>query len=146
MSNGNRMLACCVIGIWTMAFTSDLQAEVPNVSAENLKKDATHIVTGKVAKITENSTMSGNTNDIKGVCEITVTSVEKGEGIETGKVVKVRYWNSFWIGNNPPPRSSGHRGVPKKDETVRVYLSKVKGREYDVIFPNGFEKMTPEGK
>ena len=147
MSNWNRVLTCCAFGIWTMSFSTALQAEVPNQSPENLKKNATHIVTGKVLKMTEKSTKSANYDDIAGFCEITVTALEKGEGIETGKLVKARYSKRYWIGKgDPPPGSSGHRGLPKKDETVRVYLSKAKDGGYDVILPNGFEKMTPEGK
>lgn len=130
-----------------MALTAVLQAEIIDQSPEALRKDATHIVTGKVAKITETSTKSENTDDINGVCEITVTTCEKGEGIVAGKVAKVRYEKSIWIGKSPSPtRSAGHRGIPKKGDTVRVYLSKAKDGGYDVEFPNGFEQIKPEEK
>jgi hypothetical protein len=130
-----------------MALTTVLRAEVPDQSLEDLKKQATHIVTGKVEKVTETSTKSANTEDIKGECEVTVSTCEKGEGIETGKVVKARYERSPWIGKGPtPPRSEGQRGIPKKGEAVRVYLSKAKDGGYDALFPNGFEQLKPNEK
>ena len=147
MSNWYRVRFAVVLGLGTMAITASLQAEVINQSPESLRKNATHIVTGKVAKVTETSTKSENVDDIKGVCEITVTASEKGEGILTGKVVKARYEQSFWIGKGPSPtRSTGHKGIPKKGDSVRVYLSKANDGGYDAEFPNGFEQIKPEKK
>jgi len=147
MSNWYRIRFAAVLGLGMMVLTTVLHAEVPNQSKESLQKHATHIVTGKVALVTEKSTKSGNTNDIKGVCEVTVTACEKGSGIMAGSVVKARYEKSLWIGRgDPPPRSAGHRGIPKKGDTVRVYLSKAKDGEYDAEFPNGFEQIKPDEK
>ena len=147
MSKWYRLQIAAVLGLGMMALTAILRAEVPNQSQESLRKNATHIVTGKVALVTEMSTKSGNFDDIKGVCEITVTASEKGEGIATGKVVKARYEQSLWIGKGPsPPRSSGHRDIPKRGDTVRAYLSKAKDGGYDAEFPNGFEQIKPEQK
>ena len=150
MSNWYRIPFAAVLVLGMMALV--VHAAVPNESVESLKKIATHIVTGKVAKVTETSSkfgkgdvFIGNTDEIKGVCEITVTACEKGEGIETAKIVKARYEQSLWIGTGPPPpRSSGHRGIPKKGDTVRVYLLKAKDGGYDAAFPNGFEQIKPE--
>lgn len=150
MSNSYRIPFAAVLVLGTMALV--LHAEVPNQSVGSLKKNSTHIVTGKVTKVTEISSklgkgdlFIGNTDEIKGVCEITVTTCEKGEGIEIAKIVKARYEQSLWIGAGPsPPRSSGHRGIPKKGDTVRVYLLKAKDGGYDAAFPNGFEHIKPE--
>lgn len=147
MSNSHRIRFAALLVLGTMALTAVLRAEVPNLSQEALKKHSTHIVTGKVALVTQTSTKSGNFDEIKGVCEITVAACEKGEGIEIGKVLKARYEQSFWIGKGPsPPRSSGHRGIPKKGDAVRVYLLKSKDGAYDAQFPNGFEQLKPEEK
>ncbi len=86
MSNWNRIPFAAALGLGTMALAAVLQAEVPNQSPEALKKNATHIVTGNVEKVTEISTKSENTDDIKGVCEITVTTCEKGEGIASARL------------------------------------------------------------
>jgi hypothetical protein len=147
MSNWCRIPFIAVLGFASVVLTAILQAEVPNQSLEALKKNSTHIVTGQVEKVTEISTKSANIDDIKGVCEITVTTCEKGEGIAIGKVIKARYERRPWIGRSPsPPRSSGHRGIPKKGDTVRIYMSKAKDGAYDAAFPNGFEQIDKEQK
>lgn len=78
--------------------------------------------------------------------EISVTfstlPVTKGEGIAIGKVIKARYERSPWIGRSPsPPGSAGHRGIPKKGDTVRIDMLKAKDGAYDAAFPNGFEQI-----
>ena len=147
MNQRSHFTMTCLFALGTLFPVVVLRAAVPNQSVENLQKNATHIVVGKVTKIGHDTTTSGNYEETKYVAEISVTSVEKGEGIIVNEVIKVRYGQRKWIGaGSPPPGSNGHRGLPKKDGTNRVYLKKVKGRGYDVEFPNGFESIKPDEK
>lgn len=140
-------ITCCLLTLGILSSSVATRAEVPNQSVEKLKSSASHIVVGKVTKFSHKTTKSENYEDTDNTAEISVTSVEKGDGIKTGDVIKVQYWNKTWIGKgSPPPGSNGHRGIPKKDATTRVYLQQEKGNLYKVILPNGFEPTKPEAK
>ena len=149
-----RSTITCLVALGAMFPIPELHAEAANQHPEDLKKYATHIVVGKVTKITHVTTTLGEYDGIQhedeiclSTAEFSVTAVEKGDEIIVGDVIKVRYWNRPRNERNPEPfRSDGHRGVPKPHETTRVYLTKVKGRGYNVEFPNGFESIKPEPK
>ena len=66
----------CLFALGTLFPVVVLRAAVPNQSVENLQKNATHIVVGKVTKIGHDTTTSGNYEETKYVAEISVTSVE----------------------------------------------------------------------
>jgi hypothetical protein len=120
------------------AFTAIAYAEVPFLSQAQLQEDATQIVVGKVKMIAVEEDKSDRFINHVGVVEIQISKVEKGDAIETGDSVYARFWTQQFIGKGPPPpSSSGHR-LPKKGDTVRVYLEKKDGG-YDTLLPNGFE-------
>lgn len=154
MNRRLRSTMICLVALGAMFPIPELHAEAANQHPEDLKKYATHIVVGKVTKITHVTTTLGEYDGIQhedeiclSTAEFSVTAVEKGDEIVVGDVIKVRYWNRPLIERNPELfRSNGHRGVPKTHETTRVYLTKVKGRGYNVEFPNGFESIKPEPK
>lgn len=147
MCRRSHFTATCLIVFGTLFPTRNLHAEVPNQSVESLKKNASHIVVGKVTVIRDRTINSGDYEETESTAEITVATVEKGDGISTGDGIQAQYWRKRWIGKgSPPPGSNGHRGIPKKNDKVRVYLTKVKGRGYDVQFPNGFEVIKAEEK
>jgi hypothetical protein len=62
--------------------------------------------------------------------------------------VYVRYWHRESVGA-PRLDTNGHRGLPKQDEILRIYLARnayngfgtTNDGGFDVIGANGFEKL-----
>jgi hypothetical protein len=122
----------------TAAIIAVAHADIPIIPKDELQKSATHIVVGTVKLIGTEDENDGKFIHRTGVVEIKVSQVEKGEKIEAGDAVYARFWTQAWIGKgNPPPFGPGHH-LPKKGDTVRVYLEKKEGG-YDALLPNGFE-------
>ena len=120
------------------------RAEVPDQTPERLQKNATHVVAGEARALYVSVSREGNYEETKGVAEIRVTGVERGDGLEPGGLVYARYWRRKWVGDgNPPPGSAGHRGLPKVGDTVRVHLKRADDGGYDVLLPNGFQPVKP---
>lgn len=117
-------------------------AEVPQMSPEELKSESSNIVIGKVRAVYSTTKKSENWEDTNSVAEISVVSVEKGAGINSGDVIYAHYWNKRWVGKgDPEPHSSGHGGV-SKGEFVMAYLKRKNGG-YHVLLPNGFSTLKP---
>lgn len=136
----------------TLLFLTTLvYAEKVNLSSEQLEKIATHVVDGKVLAIYVRKQADANWKYTHYVAEIQVEKCSKGEGIATGDLIYVRYWDRAWIGKGQvPPSTSGHRGLPQEGEVIRVYLARkaYDGFTYEnndggfnVIGANGFEKL-----
>ncbi len=117
-----------------------------------LEKDATHIVVGKVRSISFTKHVGPEYVTTTYVAEIAVDRIEKGQGLKAGDVVRARYLTIGWRGiGTPVPHDSGHRPIPKKDDSVHVYLVNegyngagyTKDGGYDVYYNNGFEILAP---
>jgi hypothetical protein len=132
-----------------------VRAEKAPLSPEELRKTATHIVTGRVAAVYERTETSGDWKYTRFVAEVRVEGSEKGDGIKKGDLVYVRYYRRAWVGTGKqPPSSSGHSGLPATGESVRAYLarnaydgftSENTDGGFNVIGGNGFEKLEPAG-
>lgn len=130
---------------------SRLLAEVPNRTPEGLQQGATPIVTGDVVRIYDRSYGHDAGAIIRYVAEVRVKTIEKGEGIEAGSLIYVRYFTL----DNPlnTTGTSGHRSLPRDGDHVRTYLVRNapdgSGDEnndggLNVLFPNGFEQLTKD--
>ena len=124
-----------------------VHAEVPLLSSDGLKTEATHIVVGKVRAVYSTTTKSKDWEDTNSVAELSVLNVEKG-GLVTGSdVIYAHFWNKKWIGKGKPePHSGGHDGGHdgvKKGDVVRAHLVRKEGT-YQVILPNGFASLKPD--
>jgi hypothetical protein len=138
MSVMNRTVPICLLVAVT--FVARVHAEIEPLSPEQLKAKASHIAIGDVKLICTEVVKDGDWLNTVGVVEIRVTKLEKGSKIETGESVYVRFLRHEWIGKgDPPPHYSGHR-LPKKGDSVRVYLKHNDGG-YDALLPNGFEVL-----
>jgi hypothetical protein len=128
-------------------------AEKVNMSPEELRKTATHVVTGPVLAIYERTRTEGDFRVTRYVAEVRVDACEKGDAIKKGDLVYVRYWRRSWVGRGQmPPDTLGHRGLPGEGDTVRVYLARNaydgfdpnnKDGGFNVIGANGFESLKP---
>ena len=126
------------------------RAEKAPMSKQALEKTATHVVTGAVKAVYTREAREGRWKVKHHIAEVEVVSVEKGEGLEKGQLVYPRYWTRRWAGpGTQPPSTSGHSGLPKTGETLRIYMAR---NAYDgfgttddgglnVIGANGFERL-----
>jgi hypothetical protein len=128
-------------------------AEKVDMTPEQLRKTATHVVTGQVTAVYERTETTDQWKYTRYVAEVRVGKCEKGDGIKEGDLVYVRYWQRDWQGKGHVPTSTtGHRGVPRDGDSLRVYLarnaydgfqSENKDGGFNVIGANGFEKLKP---
>jgi hypothetical protein len=134
------------------ALVTSLRAEKVDMSPEQLRKTATHVITGQVTVVYERTETTGEWKYTKYAAEIRVEECEKGDGIKKGDLVYARYWRRAWIGKGRvPPSTAGHRGLPSDGESLRVYLARNaydgfsdnKDGGFNVIGANGFEKLKP---
>jgi hypothetical protein len=129
-------------------------AEKVDMSPDDLRSTATHVIVGKVSAIYARTESGGDWRYTHYVAEARVLASEKGEGLKKGDLVYVRYWRRAWIGKSrQPPSTSGHRGLPGVGATVRIYVAKNaydgfsfdnKDGGFNVIGANGFEEIKPE--
>lgn len=144
-----RFWLCLVATLFCL--TAFAYAEKANLSSEQLEKVATHVVDGKVWAIYERKQADDNWKYTHYVAEVEVEQCRKGDGIATGDLIYVRYWERDWIGKGQiPPSTAGHRGLPQEGESLRIYVAR---KAYDgftdenhdggfnVIGANGFEKL-----
>jgi len=115
-----------------------------------LKKTATHVIIGTVNAVYESTATDNDWKTTRYVAEVRIKSIEKGEDLKAGELVYVRYWHRQWISKNPPePNTNGHRGLPDRGTTLRIYLAKnayngfgqTNDDGFDVVGANGFEKL-----
>jgi hypothetical protein len=149
------VLACAAIV--TLLSTRDLRAEKVDMTAEELRETATHVIVGKVTAIYERKEEAGDWKYTHYVAEMKIEKSEKGDGLHAGEMAYVRYWRRQYAGKEkfPPPNTNGHRGLPVAGQKLRIYLAK---NAYDgfsqnnndgglnVIGANGFEALPPEPK
>jgi hypothetical protein len=133
------------------AAAAPASAEKVDLSADALSKVATHVVVGTVRAVYTKTSDEGPWRYARHVAEVAIESVEKGEGLAPKGLVYVRYWTREWRQREAmPPSTTGHRGLPKEGERLRVYLAR---NAYDgfsrdnsdggfnVIGANGFERL-----
>ncbi len=122
--------------------------EKANLSPEQLRTTATHVVIGKVEQVWTRAEESGSWDWTRYVAEVRVEAVEKGDGLVPGQLVYVRYWTKQWDSffGTPPPDTNGHRGLPAVGTRSRIHLAKdaydgfgtTKDGGFNVIGANGF--------
>ncbi|MDX1964736.1 MAG: hypothetical protein SFX18_16425 [Pirellulales bacterium] len=134
-----------------------ISAEKVDLSADDLRKIATHVVTGEVLAIYERAVTTQDWKYTHYVAEVRVNQVEKGEGVKNDELIYVRYWQRRWNSSGPqPPSTIGHRGLPQEKDKLRFYLAQNaydgftndnQDGGYNVIGANGFEELpAPEKK
>jgi len=130
--------------------------EIPHKTPERLAKAATHIAVGEVVRIYSVEEKETNWRYTRYVAELRVEAVEKGEEFSAGELLYVRWFSRRYRGGTPPTSSNGYYGVtPSSGDRVRAYLARnahdgfnpdnMDGG-YNVLIPNGFEKLAPAGR
>ncbi len=137
----NLIVRTLIAGFLVLAATTTWAAKAP-VSPEGLKEEATHIVSGTVIEVTskiqksEVETALGIHRDRVFKIKVKVKTVSKGNGVNAGDEIEVVAWQPA---SRIPPTlgSQGHGPIPKKDDTVKVYLKGKGGNAFKPIMPNG---------
>jgi len=151
----NKPITFASLLILFAVIASPALAAKANVGTAGLRRTATHVIVGTVLRIYAYPQTTKDRKIMDYVAEIRIKDIEKGEGLKNGDLVYARYWSSGWLqGATPVPSDSGHRGIPREGETLRVYLARNAcdgyGRNQDggfnVIGPDGFERLKPKGK
>lgn len=128
----------------------DVSAEKVALPPQELRDTATHVIVGAVVQVYERKETDKGWATTFYLAEIRIKEVEKGEGIKVGELVYVRYWNRAWVGGSTQPiTTSGHRGLPKNGESLRIYMARnaydgfgtTSDGGFNVIGANGFEKL-----
>jgi hypothetical protein len=127
------------------------RAEKADASPESMRAAATHVIVGTVQAVYARQEREGRWQVTRYVAEVRVAADEKG-GLAEGQLAYVRYWTRTWIAASaPPPSTSGHRGIPKEGETLRIYVvgkghngfGETTDGGLDVYGANGFERLPP---
>jgi hypothetical protein len=143
---------CFLTVAYLSLLANPIKAEKVDMSVEDLRKTATHIVTGQVVAIYERTESDGDWKYTRYVAEVRVAECEKGDGVKKDDLVYIRYWRRGWQGKGDPlPNTSGHRGLPEGGANIRAYLARnaydgfgqTKDGGFNVIGANGFEKLKP---
>jgi hypothetical protein len=110
------------------------------------REHATHVFTGKVKAVH----VEKKNGFLDYVIEVTVESVEKGEGMKAGDAVPISCYlrDPDWLNGktlskeeqlkDAMRRDSSYRGVPKEGEHIKVYARKVK-EKFDGIYPDWYD-------
>jgi len=128
---------------------SAARAEKADTPAAALREAATSVIVGTVRAIYERTVREGGWRVTKYVAEVEVAKDEKGS-LAKGSLAYVRYWSRTWSSFGlQPPSTSGHRGLPKEGETLRIYavgkghngFGETTDGGLDVYGANGFERL-----
>ena len=107
------------------------------------RKDATHVVVGEITKVFK----SEGKEYISYVVRIRVEVLEKGSGAVAGQHFYAECFQR--IPHNGPgvaaPGASGHSGVPKVGDRVRVFV-KDKESIYEGVYPNWYDALAKADK
>ena len=124
-----------------LAFAGLAVAEVPNQTLRQLEEGSTHIFTGELRAVYRSVKRGEQFEDTRALAEVLIDKVEKGGGLRPGQAVFLRFWNQEWIGQGPPPPSSGGHHIPAEGTRVRAYVERVKDGTLEVLLPNGLTAL-----
>ena len=119
-------------------------AAVAPLSPENLRKEATHILRGKVLEVKSRTRLDGLFRlDRVFTIRLRVTGVAKGKGVKQGDEIVVTAWRPA-LRIPPMPGPQGHFPVPAKGQVVTVHVASREGAGFVPIMPNGIRIESPK--
>ncbi len=143
----NHMTVATIAGLMAMGTSS--WAAVAPLSPENLRKEAGHIITGRVLEVKSRTRKSkvektiGIHRDRVFTIRLRVTGVAKGKGVRKGDEIVVTAWRPV-LRIPPIPGPQGHSSVPKNGEVVTVHVRSREGATFVPIMPNGIRIESPK--
>jgi len=137
----DRVVMLAFGGLLALLATTAWAAKAP-LSSEELKKQASHIVSGTVVEVTSHTRKSkvekawGIHRDRVFRIKLKVTTVSQGTGINAGDEILLTAWQpSMRI--PPLPGLQGHESIPQKGDSVTVYVKGHDGDAFEPLLPNG---------
>ncbi len=143
----NHMTVATIAGLMAMGTSS--WAAVAPLSSENLRKEAGHIITGRVLEVKSRTRKSkvektiGIHRDRVFTIRLRVTGVAKGKGVRKGDEIVVTAWRPA-LRIPPMPGPQGHFPVPAKGQVVTVHVASREGASFVPIMPNGIRIESPK--
>ena len=143
----NHMTVATIAGLMAMGTSS--WAAVAPLSPENLRKEAGHIITGRVLEVKSRTRKSkvektiGIHRDRVFTIRLRVTGVAKGKGVKQGEEIVVTAWQVA-VRIPPIPGPQGHSSVPKNGQMVTVHVASREGASFVPIMPNGIRIESPK--
>ena len=141
MTNMKRRVIILTGGFLALGTVNVWAAKAP-LSPEQLKKQASHVITGKVVEVTSKDQKSevergiGIHVDRVFTIKLKGKTISKGTGVEADDEIEIEAWKP--VRRIPPiPGLQGHGSIPKKGDTVTVYVKGKNGKAYEPILPNG---------
>jgi hypothetical protein len=137
----HRLLVTLVGGLLALGAVDVWAAKAP-LSLKELKKQASHVISGKVVQVTWENQKSkverslGIHRDRVYAIVLKVKTISKGTGLKAGEEVIIEAWQPA-LRIPPLPGLQGHESIPKKGGRVTVYLEGKRGKVYLPILPNG---------
>ncbi|MGI9441890.1 MAG: hypothetical protein ACR2N1_05455 [Rubripirellula sp.] len=117
-------------------------ATSPPLSGKELKSLSSHVFAGVVLQTYVRTEQQGNYLYEYGVAEVDVTRVDKGSDIAVTDRAFVKYWKRAWTGDkqNAPPDDYGQLKIPRKGDTVQIFVTGDRKTGFEALSPNGFTK------
>ncbi len=143
-----RRVSALVAALVSIATFPALAAVAPLSPAE-LKKQASHIVTGSVVGVTS-KTQKSQIEKAKGIhhdriytITIKVETVSKGADVKIGSEIEVVAWRPS---TRIPPLAGpqGHGSIPQKGDKATFYLRTKGKKQFEPLLPNGIELVGPK--
>ena len=137
----HRVLVALACGIVTLGTVDAWAAKAP-LSLKELKKKASHVISGKVVDVTSENQKSrvetgiGIHRDRVYTIVLAVKKISKGSGVKADEKIAIEAWQPA-LRIPPLPGLQGHESIPKKGDAVTVYVEGKKGKFYVPILPNG---------
>jgi hypothetical protein len=119
------------------AFCAPARADQPDLSAGQLKSQATHVVSGTVKRVYASEKEKGVT---RYVIEIAVERCSKGEGPKAGEVLYVRCWKRNENSKDADSKD-GQSRIPSAREPVDVYLKRALDGGFDTLELNAIHRQ-----
>ena len=136
-----RILVTLIGGFLALGAVDAWAAKAP-LSLKELKKKASHIVSGKVIEVASENQKSrvetgvGIHRDRVYTIVLVVKNISKGSGLKADEKIIIEAWQPA-LRIPPLPGLQGHESIPKKGDAVKVYVEGKKGKVYVPILPNG---------
>ena len=126
------------LGLFALFLCGQAVAAVLGRSDADLKKDATHIITGEVIGIaSEVEGKRGHQDRIYSI-KVRVTKVDKGAGVKKGDEINLAAWTIV----SRPAGFAGLQGfdtIPEEGDTITAFCT-LEDLKYKPFHPNGIKK------
>jgi len=136
-----RLSACALLGTLLTVVGTVEAGKIP-LQPEELQDQSDLIVVGKVLSHFEATKENRDGSQTTHVyLKVEVLEVDKGTGPAQGDTIELACWVITKAPRKGSVWDSGHAGIPADEGRARFYLKPHGSRYWDVIYPNGIERL-----